>query len=106
MAPNDYWSAFVTTEGFGNYVIYNSTVVNNNVNFMYTSDNTTAIIQHLQVAQQQIYNDAPYAWLFASKYPLDANSYAWKVGTISSLFAEPNLEGVTNIPALNTIIPG
>jgi peptide/nickel transport system substrate-binding protein len=106
MAPNDYWSAFVTTEGFGNYVIYNSTVVDHNVNFMYTSDNTTAIIQHLQIAQQQIYNDAPYAWLFASKFPLDANSYVWKIGTISSLYAEPNLEGVTNIPALNTIIPG
>lgn len=106
LAPTDYWTAFVTTfSSFGNFDIYNNSIVDQAVQLMYHSNNQTAILAALTNAQQQIYNDAPYGWLFVSQAPAIANSYVWKQGVISSLFAEPNLQGVTDLPPLNTIIP-
>jgi hypothetical protein len=72
---------------------------------MYSTNNQTKIIQALTAAQQQIYNDAPYGWLFAPETPVIANSYVYKFGVVGGFFAEPNLEGVTDLPALNTIYP-
>jgi len=72
---------------------------------MYSSNNQTAILQALTNAQQQIYNDAPYGWLFVSQAPAIANSYVWKTGVIGGVYAEPNLQGVTDLPPLNTIYP-
>jgi len=106
LAPTDYWTAFVTNfSSFGNFDIYNNSIVNSAVQLMYTSNNQTAILQALTAAQQQIYNDAPYGWLFVTQAPAIANSYVWKVGTIGGLYAEPNLQGVTDLPPLNTIYP-
>jgi len=106
MAPTDYWTAFVTTfSSWGNFDIYNNSIVDNAVHTMYSSNNQTKIIQALTAAQQQIYNDAPYGWLFAPETPVIANSYVYKLGVVGGFFAEPNLEGVTDLPALNTIYP-
>jgi len=106
LAPTDYWTAFVTNfSSFGNFDIYNNAIVDNAVQLMYTSNNQTAILQALTQAQQQIYQDAPYGWLFVTQAPAIANSYVWKVGTIGGMFAEPNLQGVTDLPPLNTIYP-
>jgi peptide/nickel transport system substrate-binding protein len=106
LAPTDYWTAFVTTfSSFGNFDIYNNSIVDQAVQLMYSSNNQTAILQALTNAQQQIYNDAPYGWLFVSQAPAIANSYVWKTGVIGGVFAEPNLQGVTDLPPLNTIYP-
>jgi len=106
LAPTDYWTAFVTTfSSFGNFDIYNNSIVDQAVQLMYSSNNQTAILQALTNAQQQIYNDAPYGWLFVSQAPAIANSYVWKTGVISGVYAEPNLQGVTDLPPLNTIYP-
>lgn len=106
MTPIDYWSFFVTNYTlFGNYAIYSDPIVNTNVAFMFHSDNTTAILQHLAVAQQQIMNDAPYAWLFDAQLPLASGSYAYNKHVIGGFLADPNLEGVDTDPILNTIYP-
>jgi len=62
-------------------------------------------VQHLQVAQQQIYNDAPYIWLFGNELPLLQGTYAYKHSVIGGFWADPALEGVTDIPIPNTIYP-
>jgi peptide/nickel transport system substrate-binding protein len=104
LAPTDFWSGFVTNGSFnGNFAIYNNPVVDTAVNLMATSDNQTSILQALQQAQQQIYNDAPYAWLFAAQYPLIDGSYAYNQNYVHSYYIDPNLIGVTDVPLLNTI---
>jgi len=88
MAPTDYWTAMVTTfSAWGNYAIYNNSIVDNAVRLMYSSNNQTKIIQALTVAQQQIYNDAPYDWLFSPETPFIANSYVYKIGGLGGFYA-------------------
>jgi peptide/nickel transport system substrate-binding protein len=106
MTPVDYWSFFVTNYTlFGNYAVYSNPTVNTNVAFMFHSDNTTAILQHLAIAQEQIMKDAPYAWLFDAQLPLASGSYAYNKHVIGGFLADPNLEGVDTDPILNTIYP-
>jgi len=94
-----------TFSSWGNFDIYNSSVVDNAVRTMYSTNDQAKILQELTVAQQQIYNDAPYGWLFAPETAVIANSYVYKLGVIGGFYAEPNLQGVTDLPALNTIYP-
>ena len=106
LAPTDFWGAFVTTfSSWGNFGIYNSTAVDNDVVFMSHSTNNTAILQHLADAETHIYNDAAYAWLFDAELPTIQGTYAYKLNTISSFYMEPNLEGVSDIPLFNTVVP-
>jgi len=106
MTPIDYWSFFVTNYTlFGNYAVYSNPIVNTNVAFMFSSDNTTAILQHLAVAEKQIALDAPYAWLYDAQLALAAGSYAYNKHVIGGFLADPNLEGVDTDPILNTIYP-
>jgi peptide/nickel transport system substrate-binding protein len=106
MTPVDYWSFFVTNYTlFGNYAVYSNPIVNQNVGFMFSSDNTTAILQHLAIAEQQIQADAPYAWLYDAQLPLASGSYAYNKAVIGGFYADPNLEGVDTLPILNTIYP-
>ena len=106
MTPVDYWSFFVTNYTlFGNYAVYSNPIVNQNVAYMFSSDNTTAILQHLALAEQQIQKDAPYAWLYDAQLPLATGSYAYNKAVIGGFLADPNLEGVCTTPMLNTIYP-
>jgi peptide/nickel transport system substrate-binding protein len=106
MTPVDYWSFFVTNYTlFGNYAVYSNPIVNTNVAYMFHSDNTTAILQHLAIAEAQIAKDAPYAWLYDAQLPLASGSYAYNKHIIGGFFADPNLEGVDTLPVLNTIYP-
>jgi peptide/nickel transport system substrate-binding protein len=106
MTPIDYWSFFVTNYTlFGNYAVYSNPIVNTNVGFMFHSDNMTAILEHLAVAEKQIALDAPYAWLYDAQLALGAGSYAYNKHVIGGFLADPNLEGVDTVPILNTIYP-
>jgi peptide/nickel transport system substrate-binding protein len=106
MTPVDYWSFFVTNYTlFGNYAIYNNPSVDADVAFMFHSDNQTAIVQHLALAEAQIAKDAPYAWLFDAQLPLASGSYAYNKSVIGGFYADPNLIGVCTIPIINTIYP-
>lgn len=106
MTPTDYWSYFITNMSlYGNYAVYDNPVVDQNVAFMFHSINETAVLQHLAVAQTQMYNDAPYAWLYVAKLPLASGTYAYNKHVIGGFYGDPNLEGVCTLPMLNTIYP-
>jgi len=106
LAPTDYWGAFVTNASlWGNFEVYNNPVVDQAVQFLAHSNNQTAILQQLAIAQQQIYNDAPVAWLFDAKLMLTGGSYVYNKQTIGGFFFDPNLGGVTQPPVLNTVYP-
>jgi ABC-type transport system substrate-binding protein len=106
MAPTDYWTSFVTTFSvYGNYAIYNNTAVDNDVAYMFTHTDQAGIISRLIDAQQRVYNDAPVAWLFATHLPIVDGSYVYKKSVIGGFFLEPNMNGNSDIPILNTIYP-
>jgi ABC-type transport system substrate-binding protein len=106
MAPTDYWSYFVTTfSNYGNYGIYNNTIVDQDVAYMFSHSDITGVQQHLADAEQRIYNDAPYAWLFQDPLPLVQGSYAYKTSIIQGFYLEPNLQGGSDIPLFNTVLP-
>jgi peptide/nickel transport system substrate-binding protein len=106
LAPTDYWIGFVTNmSDWGNYGIYNNPTVDSNVAYMIDNTNVSSILQHLAIAQGQIYNDAPYAWLFLWQLPLIDGSYAYNLKSVSSFYWEPTLEGASTIPLINTITP-
>jgi peptide/nickel transport system substrate-binding protein len=104
MSPTDYWTDFVCTcSTHGNYAIYNNSVVDSAISYSVSHSNVTAILQQLQVAQQQVYNDAPYGWLFIANLPSVDGSYVYNRAVISNYYLEPNLLGVSDIPLPNTI---
>jgi len=106
VGPTDYWVGFVTNSSYyGNDAIYNNPVVDNAISRLVSSSNTSLVLQQLTVAQRQVYNDAPYAWLFAGELPLVDGSYAYNKNVIGSFYMDFALGGITDIPLLNTITP-
>lgn len=106
IGPTDYWGQFVTSfSSFGNYAIYYNPQVDYHVNYLFTSTDTTEVIQHLTIAQKLIYDDAPYAWLYSPTLPIASGSYVYNIHVIGGFFASPNLEGVNTIPLMNTVYP-
>ncbi len=106
VAPTDYWVGFVTNSSYyGNDAIYNNPVVDSAVSTLVTSSNMSLVLQQLAVAQKQIYNDAPYAWLFAGELPLVDGSYAFNKNIIGSFYMDFALGGITDIPLVNTVTP-
>lgn len=106
LAPSDYWIGFVTNmSNWGDYAAYNNATVDSNVAYMVDHTNVSSILQHLAVAQAQIYQDAPYAWLSLWQLPLIDGSYVYNKQVVSGFYLEPTLEGSSTIPLINTIIP-
>jgi peptide/nickel transport system substrate-binding protein len=106
IAPVDFWTGFVTNaSSYGNYGMYNNPTVDKAVNSLIQTNNQTLQLQELTVAQQQIYNDAPYAWLFVANLPLVDGSYAYNTHVIGGFYLDEVLGGSTDGPVLNTVVP-
>lgn len=106
LTPDDYWSHFVYNGSyFGNYAGYSNPIVNQAVKTMISSTNTTLILQQLTQAQQQIQADAPYAWLWVQELPLTTGSYVYNNHVIGGFYGDPNYEGISEIPLINTVYP-
>lgn len=106
LAPTDYWTAFVTnSSNWGNWEIYNNLIVDQAVQVLAHSNNQTEVLQQLELAQQQIYNDAPVAWLFDAKLILTGGTYVYNKQYVAGFYLDPNLGGVTQPPILNTVYP-
>lgn len=106
LGPTDYWVGFVTNmSGWGNFGNYNNPVVDQAVSFMIQNTNYTQIVQKLAVAEQQIYNDAPYAWLFECQLPLIDGSPSYNTHVVGGFYLDFNLIGASDIPLLNTVYP-
>jgi len=106
LAPTDYWGVFVSgTSAYGNLAVYDSPVVDNAVSLMAHSNNLSAIVDSLRVAQKQIYDDAPYAWLFGEKLLSVDGTWVWNKNVIKNMYMVPDVTGVNDLPLLNTITP-
>jgi peptide/nickel transport system substrate-binding protein len=105
LAPTDYWVNFVTSYSlFANYAIYSNPVVDSNVAFMSNTSDVNTIVSHLQIAQQQIYNDVPYAWLPAPQLWLGDGSFFWNNHVISQVWFDPGYGGINDCPLFNTVV--
>jgi peptide/nickel transport system substrate-binding protein len=105
VAPADYWVSFVSSYSiWGNQAIYSNPIVDQGVALMSQTNDEATIIDGLKKAQQQIYEDAPYAWLGETRLLQIDASYVWNKNIISYMYFSPNLEGVCDIPPFNTVV--
>ncbi len=103
LAGSDPWVTFVTADGDGNWAVYNNSVVNNAVSSFYTSNNQTYILSQLAIAQKQVYDDAPYAWIGTLGLMEGSGSLAYNSQIISGFYTDPMWSGTNTMPVLNTI---
>ncbi len=106
LTPADYWVTFVSnTSLWGNWPGYAHPTVQKCVNAFTQTNNIAQIQQFCKAAQEQIYNDAPYAWLgtFGLWLP-PGGSLVWKNAEIKSFLVDPVWTGESTAPIFNTII--
>ena len=106
VGPSDYWTSFVSSYSiWGNQAIYSNPIVDQGVALMSQTNNETKIVEGLKLAQQQVYEDAPYVWLGETHLLLIDASYVWNKSIISHVMSfDPNLEGVCDTPPFNTYV--
>ena len=102
--PN-FWSQFVSKYStVGNIALYSHPVVDDAVALFSTTADEDTIMAALIKAEQQLYEDAPYAWLAAPSLLMSDGSYAWDKDLIDRVYFDPNYIGVTQVPIFNTVI--
>ena len=106
MGPTDYFGQFVTnSSSFGNFAGYSSDATARAFKTMLTSNNETLIFQDLTAAQKDIYDQAPYAWLFLPGLPVIGGTNVYNTQYIHNWYFEPNLYGEDFDPLINTLGP-
>ncbi|MDA4113244.1 MAG: ABC transporter substrate-binding protein [Thaumarchaeota archaeon] len=105
LTPADYWQTFVSNEStYGNYAVYSNPTVQMCVNSFTLSDNISYIQQVCKAAQQQMYNDAPYAWVGVSGSWLPAGgSSVYDKNVIKGFLLDPLWGGQSSLPIFNTV---
>jgi peptide/nickel transport system substrate-binding protein len=103
----DDWITFVSNQSYaGNTAIYSNPIVQNAITALLSSDNVTFIHSQLAAAEQQIYNDAPYAWLGVMKLWYADGSLVWKKNVINSFYVDPTMTAWDTAPFINTVTFG
>jgi peptide/nickel transport system substrate-binding protein len=106
ISPADFFTSFVSQySAYSNYAIYDDPAVDNAINLVTQTSNQTQLLQAFTTAQQHVYQDAPYAWLFVAQLPLIDGTDVYNAKSVGSFYMDPNLFGVSDIPMLNTITP-
>jgi peptide/nickel transport system substrate-binding protein len=107
LTPADYWIGFVNNASvWGNWAGYSNPTVQACVNSFTQTANVSQIQSLCKVAQGQIYNDAPYAWLGFPKLWYDSGSFVWKTGVVKNFYLDPVWNGMTTTPIFNTVTFG
>ncbi|MDA4129488.1 MAG: ABC transporter substrate-binding protein [Thaumarchaeota archaeon] len=105
LTPADYWQAFVSNQSvWGNYAAYYNPVVQTCVN-SFTQSNNVSYIQGVCIkAQQQLYNDAPYAWVSVSKAWIPpGGSSVYNKNVVKGFLLDPLWAGQSSVPFFNTV---
>jgi peptide/nickel transport system substrate-binding protein len=105
LTPADYWFDFVTNESqYGDWAIYSNPSVVQCANAFTSTTNISFIQDVCAVAQKQIYDQAPYAWLGVSGLWYGADSLVWKTSVIKGFLVDPVWDGQDTAPIFNTVI--
>jgi peptide/nickel transport system substrate-binding protein len=105
LTPADYWQTFVSNAStYGNYAVYSNPTVQKCVNSFTNTANITLIQSLCTAAQQQIYNDAPYAWIGVSGSWLPAGgSSVWNKNVVKGFLLDPLWVGQSSLAIFNTV---
>jgi len=105
ISPTDYWTSFVSTRSlWGNWAVYSNGKVDKAVAMLASSADVDEIISALKEAQQEIYDDAPYAWIAACKLWYVDGSFVWDKSLIKEVWFDPAYNGVNTAPLFNTVV--
>jgi ABC-type transport system substrate-binding protein len=105
LTPADYWQAFVSNASvWGNYAAYYNPIVQKCINSFTQSDNVSYIQSLCKAAQQQIYNDAPYAWIGVTKAWIPpGGSSVYNKNVVKGFLLDPLWAGESSVPFFNTV---
>jgi ABC-type transport system substrate-binding protein len=104
LAPIDYWVAFVSNESqWGNWIGYSNTQVNQYVIAAEYATNSSQAISDFAAANQIVYNQSPYDWIFAAQ--ILGGTYAYNLNYVHTIGMDPFQTGSTDVPIFNTIAP-
>jgi len=103
LTPSDPWVTFVSAFGGGDWAQYNNANVTNEINSFFTSANVSYIQSQLKLAQAQVYNDAPYAWIGTLGLWVGDGSLAWDKNVVSGFYPDPSWSGADTAPLINTV---
>jgi len=105
ISPTDYWTSFVSTKSlWGNWAVYSNDKVDEAVATLASSASTDEIVSSLKVAQEQIYNDAPYAWIAGCRLWYVDGSFVWDKSVIKEVWFDPAYNGMNTAPLFNTVV--
>ena len=105
LAPCNYWYMFVSNRSlwFNNAIYGGNPIVERAVDMFSQTTNINEIIEALKAAEEQLWNDAPVAWICTTKLLLCDGSFVWNNKVIKSAYFDPNYTGVTTTPLFNTV---
>jgi peptide/nickel transport system substrate-binding protein len=105
LTPADYWVTFVSnTSLWGNWPGYSNPIVQKCVNSFSSTSNVSLIQSLCKAAQQQIYNDAPYAWIGVFKLWLPTGgSVVWNHNIVKGFLVDPVWDGQSTTALFNTL---
>jgi peptide/nickel transport system substrate-binding protein len=90
ITPIDNFDAFVYSQGFGNWAIYNSTVCDQFVNSWFANPTNTTYLTGLGAqCQSQVYQAAPYVWIGDLQLFFGDGSIVWNNHVISGFVPDP-----------------
>jgi ABC-type transport system substrate-binding protein len=104
VSPTDYLGQFTTNQSsYGNFALYNTNPTYAAFHTFISSNDPAALLQAMKSADQQIYNDAPYDFLFLPTLYLVGGSYVYNTQVVHHYYIEPNIFGESDLVILNTI---
>jgi len=104
LTPTDYWTGFVSSRSlWGNYAAYSDPTVDKAVLKLSQTGDINEITDALKIAQEKIYNDAPYAWIGTTNLWAYDGSVVWDRNLIKQVYFDPCYSGVNTAPIFNTI---
>jgi ABC-type transport system substrate-binding protein len=107
LTPADNWVSFMSNvSGWGNWAGYSAPDVQACINAFTSSGNVSYIQNLCKVAQAEIYNDAPYAWIGFYKLWYSSGSLVWQTGVVKGFLLDPVWGGIDTMPIINTVTFG
>jgi peptide/nickel transport system substrate-binding protein len=107
LTPADNWVSFMSNvSGWGNWAGYSTPDVQACINAFTSSANVSYIQNLCKVAQAEIYNDAPYAWIGFYKLWYSSGSLVWQTGVVKGFLLDPVWGGIDTMPIINTVTFG
>jgi len=104
VTPADNWVSFLSNNSsWGNWAGYSNPAVQTCIAAFTSLADQSAIINACTTAQQQVVNDAPYAWIGYAKLWDYSGSLVYQNNVVKSYYLDPAWNGIDTMPLINTV---